>query len=42
MTPVQKGRARAIIAIYKKSIANYKKELKTIDTIINENLKLNQ
>jgi hypothetical protein len=42
LTPVQKGRARAIIAIYKKSIANYKKELKTIDTIINENLKLNQ
>ena len=42
MTPVQKGRARAVLAIYKKSIANYKKELKTIDTIINENLKLNQ
>ena len=42
LTPVQRGRARAIIAISKKSIANYKKELKTIDTIINENLKLNQ
>lgn len=42
LTPVQKGRARAVMAIYKKSIANYKKELKTIDTIINENLKLNQ
>lgn len=42
LTPVQKGRANAILMINKKSIANYKKELKTIDTIINENLKLNQ
>ena len=41
MDPSAKGRATAVINVYKKSISNYKKELKNIDAIINENLKLN-
>lgn len=40
MTPVQKGRAKAVIMAYAKSVQNYKKELKNIDAIINGNLKL--
>jgi len=34
MTPIQKGRARAVISLYKKSILNYKKEIKNLDSII--------
>lgn len=41
MTASAKGRATAVINVYKKSISNYKKELKNIDAIIDENLKLN-
>ena len=41
MNASAKGRATAVINVYKKSISNYKKELKNIDAIINENLKLN-
>ena len=41
MTASAKGRATFVINVYKKSILNYKKELKNIDAIINENLKLN-
>jgi hypothetical protein len=39
MRPVQRGRAAAIINSYKKIVSTYKKELKIVDAIINENLK---
>jgi len=35
-TATQKGRRSAVISIYKKSIANYKKELKLLDKIISD------
>ncbi len=38
MTPIQKGRARAVISLYKKSISNYKKEIKNLDSIISAHL----
>ena len=38
VTPMQKGRRTAIISIYKKSIANYKKELKLLDKIISDTI----
>lgn len=38
ITPAQKGRRTAVISIYKKSIANYKKELKLLDKIISDTI----
>jgi hypothetical protein len=37
-TATQRGRRNAVIAIYKKSIANYKKELKLLDKIISDTI----
>lgn len=37
-TATQRGRRNAVVAIYKKSIANYKKELKLLDKIISDTI----
>jgi hypothetical protein len=37
-TATQRGRRNAVVSIYKKSIANYKKELKLLDKIISDTI----